>query len=228
MAFSDNSFLVYDASTNVTRTLALMPVVPESTVGQNGTRNTTRSSAYGMTLLGNDVLVCGGEDRYYVDLSSCALYKASINKWAATSPLPVAMSRFPMITLHTRPYVFGGLTGGFRSVKQSISVLPIYFRTTVNTVYTFGTSNAWAARTPMEQAVYGHTAVALDTNTALVCGGSQRLGGSAVQSCFSYAATENVWSPAVQMNTARMGHGMAVYKGLLATMILHTSCCFLV
>jgi hypothetical protein len=152
---------------------------------------------YGMTLLGNDVLVCGGWDGQYH--SSCALYIVSLNEWAAATiipPLPVAMNQFPMINLHTRPYVFGG---------DASDVI-------VNTVYTFDASNAWATRTPMERAVYLHTALTLDTNTALVCGGSN---GSAAQSeCFSYAATEDVWSPAAQMITARYLHGMAVYKGL--------------
>jgi hypothetical protein len=124
----------------------------------NGTRMVLRNW-YGMTLLGNDVLVCGGENSQRAELSSCDLYNASINEWAAAAtiqPLPVGMSVFPMITLHTRPYVFGG-NGG--------NVL-------LNTVYTFDASNVWATRTLMERAVYFHTAVALDTNTALVCGGN--------------------------------------------------------
>jgi hypothetical protein len=62
----------------------------------------------------------------------------------------------------------------------------------------------------MQQAVYYHSAVALDTNTALVCGGMYT---TAQSQCFSYAAEADVWSPAAQMNTARYGHGMAVYKG---------------
>jgi N-acetylneuraminic acid mutarotase len=162
----------------------------------NGARM-VRRGWYGMTLLGNDVLVCGGENEkgYYV--SSCALYNASTNEWATIQQLPVAMSQFSMITLQTRPYVFGGTT---------ISSI-------LNTVYTFDTSKAWTTRTPMKQAVASHTAVAVDTNTALVCGGTN---GSAAQSaCFNYAATENIWSPAAQMITPRIGHGMVVYKGLV-------------
>ncbi len=150
-----------------------------------------------MTLLGNDVLVCGGQGAQGQYLPSCALYNASINGWAAAESiqsLPVAMVEFPMITLHTRPYVFGGAVAGAGRV---------------NTVYTFDTSDAWVTRTPMERAVGGHTAVALDTNTALVCGGIGS--GSA---CFSYAATKDAWSPAAQMNSERVGHGMAVYKGV--------------
>ena len=153
---------------------------------------------YGMTRLDNDVLVCGGYNTTQY-LSSCNLYIASINQWAGAAtipPLPVALAYFPMITLLTRPYVFGGQTSSG----------------VVNTVYTFDRANAWATRTPMERAVFAHTAVALDTNTTLVCGG---ISNSGVQSaCFSYAAAKDVWSPAAQMITARYEHGMAVYKGL--------------
>jgi hypothetical protein len=162
-----------------------------------------------MTLLGNDVLVCGGFHLGVGFLSSCNLYKASINKWAAAatiSALPDVMNKFTMITLHTRPYVFGGNAGGFL----------------LNTVYTLDTSNVWTARTPMIFAVYSHTAVALATNTALVCGGwvwgmgwrDSTHPTPALSACSSYSATNDVWSPAAQMNTARYGHGMAVYKGL--------------
>jgi hypothetical protein len=111
-------------------------------------------------------------------------------------PMPVAMNEFPMITLRTRPYVFGGSASGIA----------------VDTVYTFDTSNEWATRTPMERSVYSHTAVALDTNTALVCGGHD--GSAVLSACSSYAATEDVWSPAAQLITARFRHGMAAYKGL--------------
>ncbi|CAM6004286.1 unnamed protein product [Sphagnum balticum] len=152
-----------------------------------------------MTLLGNDVLVCGGFEE-----SSCDLYNASINEWAAAAtipPLPVAMFRFSMIALHTRPYVFGGKAGG--------DVI-------LNIVYTFDTSNTWSTRTPIERAVFDHTAVALDTNTALVCGGTND-GSVVFSACYSYAAKEDVWSPAAPMITARRMHGMAVYNGLFCS-----------
>ncbi len=150
-----------------------------------------------MTLLGNDLLVCGGGQT----VSSCALYNASINEWASAAtipPLPVTGGYYPMVTLHTRPYVFGGFSG----------------TAVLNTVYTLDTSNAWATRTPMIQAVMSHTAVAIDTNTALECGGFHN--GTVLSVCSSYAATKDVWSPAAQMITARLDHGMAVYKGLFA------------
>ncbi len=58
-----------------------------------------------------------------------------------------------MLTLHGRPYVFGG-------GKNSLIVS--------NTVYTFE-SNAWKTRTQMETTLFDHNAVVLDVDTALVC-----------------------------------------------------------
>jgi hypothetical protein len=152
-----------------------------------------------MTLFGDDVLLCGGIDANGNEQSTCELYNASINKWATAAtiqPLPVTLYRFLMLTLHTRPYVFGG-------VAHDVFV---------NTVYTLDTSNAWVSRTSFERAVCWHTGVALDTNTALVCGGYN--GSVPLSTCFSYAATDDAWSPAAQMITARFQHGMAVYKSL--------------
>jgi hypothetical protein len=179
--------------------------IPKIQPANNVTRVVSRKD-YGMTLLGNDVLVCGGWEIELDDgMSSCALYNASVNEWTAAAtipPLPVAMDKFPMITLLTRPYVFGGYAAGAN---------------TVNTVYTFTTTNSWSTRAPMEQTVYSHTAVVLEINTALVCGGKvdEYFNGRVLSTCYSYAATEDVWSPAAQMITARWRHGTAVYKGLV-------------
>jgi hypothetical protein len=149
-----------------------------------------------MTLLGSDVLVCGGYNGSHYQ-SSCVQYFASITMWAAIiPPMPVAINHFPLITLRSRPYVFGGWNGS--------SIL--------NTVYTFNTSNVWSALTPMEQPLGGHAAVALDTNTAVVCGGDKY--GVAQSACFTYAAASDAWSAAPHLNTGRYYHGMAVYKGV--------------
>jgi len=147
---------------------------------------------YGMTLLNNsDVLVCGG-----AGTNACWLYTVGANAWTSFASLPMTeLYNFAMVTLDGRPYVFGGVNS----------------TQTFNTVYTFD-ANMWTARTPMRVALHAHSAVALGTDTALVCGGTTS-GGSSVQSaCYSYAALKDVWTSAAQLNTARAGHGMCVYK----------------
>jgi hypothetical protein len=105
--------------------------------------------------------------------SNCTLYVSAANKWSTFAPLPKAIAAFAMITLHdSQPYVFGGLNSSF---------------TAFNTVYTFDTTDAWTPRTPMQQPLQSHTAVALDTNTAMVCGGLTTKNISSTQSqCSKY------------------------------------------
>ena len=80
-------------------------------------------------------------------------YTVGANAWTSFASLPIAnLASFPMVTLHGRPYVFGG----------EISIYQVS-----NTVYTFD-ANTWAARTPMKVALWSHSAVALDNDTALV------------------------------------------------------------
>lgn len=150
---------VYNTATNTTTALAAMPSIVDQ---------------YGMTLLGNgDILVCGGTSPDWT--ATCLQYSSARNIWLTTfPPLPIAMSDFPMITLHSdgRPYVFGGL------ITNNIPL---------NTVYTFDTTNAWIPRTPMARTLWNHNAVALDTNTALVCGGLTIFNpSSAISQCYAY------------------------------------------
>ena len=128
----------------------------------------TGIDGYGMTLLVNgDILVCGGQWT-----SNCTLYASVGNKWSTFSPLPMAIVGLAMITLHdSGPYVFGGFN----------------YPTILNTVYTFDATNAWTPRTPMPRLLNFHTAVALDTNTAMVCGGLTT--NITIQSqCYKYTA----------------------------------------
>ncbi|CAM6000360.1 unnamed protein product [Sphagnum balticum] len=150
------SFVVYNVALNTTTKLQPLP----STV-----------YAYGITILGTDVLVGGGWNNPSLQ-TTCWLYTASVNKWSRTSlpSLPVAIAWMPMITLqcngqsplvwysHYWPYVFGGYHGGY---------------TVLNTVYTLSpNATRWTQRTSMPQTLWYHTAVALPVNTeALVCGG---------------------------------------------------------
>jgi hypothetical protein len=124
---------------------------------------------YGMTLLNSDILVCGG----LPITSNCMLYGSVANIWTTFPPLPMAIAALPMITLNNnQPYVFGGQ-------DMNYNVL--------NTVYSFDTTNAWTLRTPMVQPLKYHTAVAIDTNTAMVCGGVATNNFNSTQSqCYKY------------------------------------------
>jgi hypothetical protein len=117
-----------------------------------------------------------------------------------------------MLTLNSVPFVFGGAQGQ-NGIRQ-------------NKVYMLS-QGVWTLQSPgMPQPLHSHSAVAvtdtLNTNTqsALVCGGVTDY-GTKVQSTpmcnlYSPAKTSTQWTAVVAMNTARYGHGMAVYKGTLS------------
>jgi hypothetical protein len=67
--------------------IAKMRPVNNSTlmVSKNNSNNLNNQNNYGMTLLGNDVLVCGGRGGQY--LSLCTFYNAFINEWAAAAAI---------------------------------------------------------------------------------------------------------------------------------------------
>ena len=126
---------------------------------------------YGMTVLNSDILVCGGG---FTSTSNCTLYASAGDKWTPFTQLPVALSRFAMITMNNnRPYVLGGQNGDSGAA--------------VYTVYTYDTLNAWTQKAHMQWPLFDHTAVALDTNTAMVCGGRTIVKPSSTQSlCSTY------------------------------------------
>jgi hypothetical protein len=96
MHIAGAALLVYNSISNCTRTLAPMP----KTVQQ-----------YGMALVHDgDVLVCGGFSSQGV--ADCSLYNAFYSVWGKFPSLPVSMYGFSMVTLHGRPYVFGGYRSG--------------------------------------------------------------------------------------------------------------------
>jgi N-acetylneuraminic acid mutarotase len=112
--------------------------------------------------------------------------------------MPVCRDSFVMIILPGQhSYVIGGyITNG--RISDTVYVLDRL-------------ANMWTQRASMPQSLVGHNAVALDTDTVLVCGGGN---DSVVNSaCYSYNETINAWTVSKPLNTARNGHGMTIYAG---------------
>jgi hypothetical protein len=116
--------------------------------------------------------------------------------------LPIAVTAFAMTTLNNMPYTFGGVGGYWQSGGEQ-------------NVYMFSFDiNKWLNRARIPVPTANQAAVALDDDTALMCGGDNALTGSAYRVCFIYAASTNAWTAYKwSMNEARIAHGMAVYKG---------------
>jgi hypothetical protein len=149
------------------------------------------------------VLACGGQPTVGDYSYTCALYNAVYNNWTDMRAwyLQVAIARMAMLTLNEVPFVFGGDTGV----------------TLENRVFMLN-SGVWIVQTTvMPVALHSHTAVAIADNvaqSALVCGGV-RVDTSVTDACnmYSHANTATPWTQAASLNTARGGHGMAMYKG---------------
>ncbi len=94
-------------------------------------------AGYGMTVVGNtDILVCGGV--YNTSIATCLVYLSTVDAWWTTYPtLPTPVNSFTMLTIHGRPYVFGGIN----------------VNAVLNTVYKFDT-NVWTVRANMTTVNY--------------------------------------------------------------------------
>ena len=143
---SSPSFFVYNCMSNTTTELTPMPAATD---------------AYGMTVFGKSgVLVCGGSVGGH-STSICTMYNITVNTWTTTTfpMLPMAITNFAMITLMSDigPYFFGG------SKLEIVIQHGLHIR---------HNKQAWVTRAPMQTTLQAHTAVALNSDTALVCGGA--------------------------------------------------------
>src|SRR5689334_2115188 len=90
-------------------------------------------------------------------LTSCEQSNAAITSWTPIiASLPTAIYVLAMVTLLGKAYVFGGASLG-----------PV----TEASVYMYDGVSVWSAKAAMSPGRYGHCALALDNDRALVCGG---------------------------------------------------------
>src|SRR5689334_11904121 len=91
-----------------------------------------------------------------VPTSSCEQSDAGVTSWTPIASLPIALIVLPMITLLGKAYVMGGSISGTASTN----------------VYMYDGVSVWVAKAAMSPGRYGHGALALDNDRALVCGGN--------------------------------------------------------
>ena len=125
----------------------------------------------------------------YESVSSCEQSNIGVTAWTNITSLPNAVSDLAMVTLLGKAYVIGGLGD----------------QTSVN-MYD-GTS--WVAKAAMSPGRWGHAALALDDDRALVCGGYP-----AVNTCVIYTASTNTWTTAPAMAQARDNFNLVMSEGM--------------
>jgi hypothetical protein len=189
------AYFIGGASTN-----AVTIFDPSTNKSTPGTPMNVARYFHAATVVGDMILVCGGWNGSTV-FSSCEQYTPSTQKWNMFPSLPASTAYFVMATLNNRAYTFGG------SGDCSSSSPP--------PVYMFD-GQSWVPRSSIVGLPSSdHAGIAIDTDRALICGGSGSSGGSClvVSDCFIYSASSDSWTKAASMAQIRADHSMVMFEG---------------
>jgi N-acetylneuraminic acid mutarotase len=146
------------------------------------------------TVVGTKIVVCGGNNNSTADLNTCEQLLYNAPSWTAFTDMPQTRISHQMVTLNDNPYVIGGYVGS----AQTQSVI----------MHNGGSS--WIARANIPVAVRKHSALALDANRALSCGGQS---SSIVADCYIYTATTDTWITAPATTQTRASFGLVMFSG---------------
>jgi hypothetical protein len=149
------------------------------------------------TVVNNTILVCGGLSSN-TPLASCEQSNVGVTSWTTFTALPIQIGDHAMLTFNNAPYVFGG---------YGISAAAA-------TVYMHDGVNSWVAKHSMSITRVGPGAIALDTNRALICGGSSACTtGTVLATCEIYTVSTDSWATAPSMAQARWVFGFVMSEG---------------
>ena len=130
-------------------------------------------------------------------LSSCEQSDVGVTSWTTIQSLPIALQLLAMVTLLGKAYVIGGANSAFVA-QTSVSM--------------YDGVSVWVAKAAMSPGRYGHAALALDNDRALVCGGYAP--SAIVNTCTIYTASTDLWSTAQVMAQARYMFVLVMSEGM--------------
>ena len=136
-----------------------------------------------------------GKTTGFVTLSSCEQSNVGVTSWTNITPLPAGIWGLAMVTLLGKAYVFGGSNG--TSSQTSVSM--------------YDDVSVWVAKAAMSPGRYGHAALALDDDRALVCGGNST---TVVSTCDIYTASTDTWTTAPNMAQGRASFNLVMSEGM--------------
>ena len=125
-----------------------------------------------------------------VTISSCEQSNINVTSWTPITPLTIAVHLLAMVTLLGKAYVFGGVEAP-------------------TSVYMYDGVSIWTPKAAMSPGRYGHAALALDDDRALVCGGFGPL-----NTCVIYTASANNWTTAPNMAEARLYFNLVMSESM--------------
>ena len=129
-------------------------------------------------------------------ISSCEQSNIGVTSWTNITSLPIALHHLEMVTLLGKAYVIGGY--------QDQTSVRMYDGVSV-----------WVAKAAMSPGRYGHAALALDDDRALVCGGAYDNGPTTVlNTCVIYTASTDTWTTAPAMAQARNFFNLVMSEGM--------------
>jgi hypothetical protein len=128
-------------------------------------------------------------------LSSCEQSNVGVTSWITIQSLPVTIATLAMVTLFGKAYVIGGYSG---VAETSIRM--------------YDGVSVWVAKASMPVGRYGHAALALNDDQALVCGGKAPT--TIDNTCIIYTASIDTWTTAPVMAQARYAFSLVMSEGM--------------
>jgi N-acetylneuraminic acid mutarotase len=153
------------------------------------------------TVVNNTIIVCGGWDAADVTTALCAQSSIGVTSWTNIASLPTLAHKHAMVTLNGNAYVMGG--------EDNPTLVYMYNGTT------------WITKAPLSPGRYGHRALALDNNRALICGGNNPA-GTTLSTCVIYTASTDAYSSASAMAKTRYTFSLVMAESMVECVVDRT------
>jgi N-acetylneuraminic acid mutarotase len=153
------------------------------------------------TAVNNTIIVCGGTNTGGTATTFCEQSSIGVTSWTNIASLTTVASYHAMVTLNGNAYVMGG-------------------QGTLTKVYMYDGAT-WITQAPLPSpGRYGHGALALDIDRALICGGTISPDVSAT--CFIYVASTDQYSNVSDMAKTRYEFSLVMSESMVECVVDRT------
>jgi hypothetical protein len=153
------------------------------------------------TVVNNTIIVCGEYNATSNSgTKSCEQSSIGVTLWTNITSLPTTTWRHAMVTLNGNAYVMGGADNPTK-------------------VYMYNGSS-WITKAPLSPGRWGHRALALDADRALICGGYTILAPN--NTCVIYTASTDQYSTAPAMAYTRAFFSFVMSESMVECVVDRT------
>jgi hypothetical protein len=154
------------------------------------------------TVVNNTIIVCGGYNpSTTTGTTSCEQSSVGVTSWTNIASLSTSTNYHTMVTLNGNAYV---MSGGWDNPTL---------------VYMYNGSS-WITKAPLAPGRWGHQALALDIDRALICGGYNP--SAASDTCVIYTASTDSYSPAPSMAKTRHRFSVVMSESMVECVVDRT------